>query len=57
MNSFFNFQFGEFAESNPNWFDWLSIVVSSLISIFSVWGGFLIANKIYSQEKNDKKDE
>ncbi len=57
MSSFFSFQFGEFAESNPNWFDWFSLVLTSLISIFSVWGGFLIANRIYSNEKNDKATE
>lgn len=57
MNSFFTFQFGDFADSNPNWFDWLALIISSFISIFSVWGGFLIANKIYSKEKNDKIGE
>ncbi len=54
MNSFFTFQFGDFADSSPSWFDWLSLVISSLISIFSVWGGFWIANRIYSKEKDDK---
>ncbi|MFL0162462.1 hypothetical protein [Aquirufa salirivi] len=57
MVSIFSFQIGDFCESDPNWFDWLSLIVSSLISIFSVLGGFLIAKKIYSKEKKDKKEE
>lgn len=57
MNSFFSFQFGEFGNSSPNWFDWFSLVITSLISILSVIGGFLIATKIYSNEKRDKQNE
>lgn len=57
MDSFFTFQFGEFIDSNPDWFDWFSLAISSLISMFSVWGGFWIANKIYSKEKKDKIEE
>lgn len=41
----------------PNWFDWLSLTITSVISIISVLGGFLIANTIYSKEKKDKKLE
>jgi hypothetical protein len=54
MNSFFIFQFADFANSNPNWFEWFSLAISSLISILSVWGGFWIAKRIYSKERNDK---
>ena len=57
MNSFFTLQYGEITEASPNWFDWFSILISSLISIISIWGGFKIAKSIYSKEKNDKINE
>ena len=57
MNSLFNFQFGDFAETSPNWFDWFSLIIASLISILSILGGFWIATKIYSKEKSDKQHE
>jgi len=37
----------------PNWFDWFSV----LISIISIFGGYLIATKIYSKERRDKDNE
>lgn len=57
MEPFFNFQIGNLGDSDPNWFDWLSLGIGSAISIFSVWGGFWIAKRIYSKEKKDKKEE
>jgi len=41
----------------PNWFDWFSLIIASLISILSILGGFWIATKIYSNEKFDKQHE
>jgi len=52
MISFFNFQFGEFTDVSPNWFDWFSICVTSL----SIFAAFLIAENIYSKGKRDKKE-
>jgi len=57
MHSLFNFQFGDFAETNPNWFDWFSLVASFFISILSVVGGFLIATEIYKRGRKDKEKE
>lgn len=54
MNSFFNFQFGNFAEAaSPNWFEWLSFIIN-LIAIVS---GYIIARLIYNREKTDRKTQ
>jgi hypothetical protein len=57
MNSLFNFQFGDFAETSPIWFDWFSLIANAVISILSIFGGFWIATRIYSKEKRDKQVE
>jgi hypothetical protein len=54
MDSFFNFQFGKFAEAaKPDWFDWLSLVIN-LIAIIS---GYIIARSIYNTEKKDRENQ
>lgn len=53
----FNFQFGSFNESSPNWFDWFNLFVSSIITILSIFGGYHIAKRIYNTEKKDKIQE
>ena len=57
MNSFFNFQFGEFNQASPNWFDWFSLISSLIISAASIFLAFDIAERIYKREKNDKEKE
>lgn len=57
MNSFFNFQFGEFNQVTPNWFDWFSLISSLIISAASIFLAFYIAERIYKREKIDKEKE
>ena len=57
MNSFFNFQFGEFSQASPNWFDWFSLISSLIISAASIFLAFYIAERIYKREKLDKEKE
>ncbi|MCH4828739.1 hypothetical protein [Flavobacterium columnare] len=57
MNSFFNFQFGEFNQATPNWFDWFSLLSSLFISAASIFLAFYIAERIYNREKRDKEKE
>ena len=54
MNSFLTFVLGECQDSGPNSFDYFALIVSSLISVFSIWGGYKIANVIYRKEQNDR---
>lgn len=57
MNSFFNFQFGEFSQKTPNWFDWFSLLSSLIISGASIFYAFRLAKKTYKQEKIDRNAE
>lgn len=57
MNSFFNFQFGEFSQTTPNWFDWFSLLSSLIISAASIFLAFYLAERIYKKEKTDKNTE
>lgn len=57
MNSFFNFQFGEFNQATPNWFDWFSLLSSLFISAASIFLAFYVAERIYNREKRDKRKE
>lgn len=57
MNSFFNFQFGEFNQTTPNWFDWFSLISTLVISAASIFLAFYLAERIYKKEKADKKIE
>lgn len=57
MTSFLTFQFGEFTDTSPSWFDWFNLLTTSLISILSIIGGFWIATKIYSKGRIDKERE
>lgn len=55
MDSIFNFQFGTFSDSSPNWFDWFSLIANYLVSIIAIIGGFQIAKNIYNKERKDKE--
>ncbi|MES2574703.1 MAG: hypothetical protein V4572_07155 [Bacteroidota bacterium] len=57
MNSFFNFQFGEFSQATPNWFDWFSLISSLVISATSIFLAFYLAERIYKKEKTDRNTE
>ncbi|MBK8089047.1 MAG: hypothetical protein IPK31_14505 [Chitinophagaceae bacterium] len=52
MNCFHILQ-GTFWDFMPNWFDWFSVI----IGILSIFGGYWIATRIYSNEKRDKRIE
>ena len=55
--SIIKFQWGEFFDAKPNWFDWLSLITSSIVSAGSIFGAYWIAKYVYSKEKRDKKAE
>lgn len=57
MNSFFNFQFGQFSQTTPNWFDWFSLISSLIISGASIFLAFYLAERIYKKEKSDRNIE
>jgi hypothetical protein len=57
MNSFFNFQFGQFTQTTPNWFDWFSLISSLIISGASIFLAFYLAENIYKKEKLDRNIE
>ena len=57
MNSFFNFQFGSFSQSTPNWFDWLSLILTLIVSGLSILLAYWIAERVYSREKKDRQLE
>ncbi len=57
MNSFFNFQFGEFSQATPNWFDWFSLISSLVINASSIFLAFYLAERIYKKEKIDRNTE
>lgn len=42
-----------FQSTSPNWFDYVSLA----LTIASIFGAYLIAEKVYSREKSDKKVE
>ncbi len=51
MDSFFNFQFGEFTGVKPNWFDYLSLIITILGVVFGVLSAYLVARYTYNKEK------
>lgn len=53
MTAIFNFQFGEFESSSPNWFDWLSL----FISVGSIFFAFYLGEMGYKRDKKDKKEQ
>lgn len=50
MISIFNFQFGEFNDVGPTWFDWFSIGLTCI----TIFAAFLIAENVYKKGKRDK---
>lgn len=55
--SIFNFQFGDFEESSPNWFDWFSLILNLLVTSFSIYFAFYLGEKTYKRDRDDKIDE
>lgn len=53
MNSVNNFIIGMMDSSNPNWFDWLSLIVSVIAILFAYWSG----EKTYKRDRADKVKE
>ena len=45
ISSIFSFQFGEFTNSTPGWFEWLSTLLTVI--------GFGIAYHLYNKQRND----
>lgn len=57
MNSIFSFQFGEFSQASPNWFDWFSLIISVVINAISILFAYYLGEKVYKREKRDKTQE
>lgn len=53
MNNFNHFNFGIMDSSNPNWFDWLSLIISVIAILFAYWLG----EKTYRRDRKDKINE
>lgn len=53
MESFFKLQINKYGETMPDWFDWLSLIVSLLAII----GTYLISRNIFRKEIKHKKEE
>lgn len=52
-SSFITFQFGDFPDSGPDWFDFVSL----FLTLLGILAGFLSAKYVYSKEKRDKEIE
>ncbi|WP_407480184.1 hypothetical protein [Elizabethkingia miricola] len=55
--SLINFQFGEFESNSPNWFDWLSLLSSLIITALSIWFAYRLGERTYKRDKEDKASE
>ena len=56
MLSIINFQFGEFNDSNPNWFAWFSLFINVVIPATSIFFAYWLGEINYKRDKKDKKD-
>lgn len=45
------------SDSVPNWFDWLSLGFSLIVSIFSIIGAFLLGERNYKRDKKNREEE
>lgn len=52
--SIINFQYGDFEDISPNWFDWFSLIISLVITALSIYFAYYLGEKTY---KRDKKDQ
>lgn len=50
----FNFQFGDFYGSNPNWFDWLNFLGTIIVSVFSIFIAYYLGEKNYKRDKKER---
>lgn len=48
--SLINFQFGEFENNSPGWFDWLSLILTAL----SIWFAYYLGERTYKRDKDDR---
>lgn len=55
--SLINFQFGEFENSSPGWFGWLSLFSSLTITALSIWFAYYLGERTYKRDKEDKASE
>lgn len=55
--NFINFQFGDFFGSSPNWFDWLNLILSLLVTSLSIYFTYRLASNEYKRDKKDKEVE
>lgn len=55
--SLFNFQFGDFESSSPDWFSWLSLLSSLAVTILSIWFAYYLGERTYTRDKEDKTSE
>ncbi|CEN38342.1 hypothetical protein [Capnocytophaga cynodegmi] len=50
----FNFQFGDFYNSSPNWFDWLNFLGTIVVSTFSIFFAYCLGERNYKRDKKEK---
>lgn len=53
----FNFQFGDFENVSPNWFDWLSLVSQLIITATSIYFAYYLGERIYKRDRKNKFEE
>lgn len=50
----FNFQFGDFYSSSPNWFDWLNFLGTIFVSVLSIFTAYCLGEKNYRRDKKER---
>ena len=55
--SIFNFQFGEFENVSPNWFDWFSLFLQITITAGSIYFAYYLGERIYKRDRKNKFEE
>lgn len=50
----FNFQFGYFYNSSPNWFDWLNFLGTIIVSGLSIFTAYHLGEKNYRRDKKER---
>lgn len=55
--SVFNFQFGEFEDVSPNWFDWFSLIINLLVTVASIYFAYFLGERTYKRDRNNKINE
>ena len=54
MDTLFNLEIIDLKNSSPCWFDYLALILTLLVSFFSIWGSYRIAENVYKKEKKNK---